>query len=311
LSPLLFSVLLKDLPKQICGPRNLVKVLLYADDLVIYGRSRFQIQQALARLDAAVKDLGLTINLRKTEALKFRRGGRVARNDSLHLGSFPLAYVNRFPYLGITLPFNGTGFSWHVLERCRKALLATASIRNPQRLSLATAIRLFDLKIAPVAAYGVDLLWSHLTARNLEQLNRVKAAFLKRTMGLHTSARNRLVYLLADCPLLMEDLRHRHNLPRTAAFNECIGRWEQKFAEVDADFYTSGAMTNGAWREVDRPNRHVVARFAVHGFHHKLCVESSFHEPNDTCICNRCGAGCSRYHAADCQLVTSLGSLAH
>lgn len=130
LSPLLFSILLKALPKRIKGARNMVNVLLYADGLVVYGTSRFHVQQALARLHQAVNNLVLSINLGKTEAMKFRRGGRVSERDTLHLPGSPLAYVNRFTYLGLTVSVNGRSFTAHVAEICRKALLATYSISD-------------------------------------------------------------------------------------------------------------------------------------------------------------------------------------
>ena len=309
ISPLLFSVLLKDFSESVCGPRGLVKVLLYADDLVIYGPSRFQLQQALARLHQAVSELGLTVNLAKTEAVKFRRGGRVATNDALHLTSSAITYVNSFCYLGLLLPSNGHSFPAHLTERCRKALIAAGSIRSPQRLSLATAIRLFDLKVAPVATYGIEVIWRDMTAKNFDQLNRVKASFLKLALGLHRTAQNRLVYLLSGTPLLSEDLRQRFGLPETTAFLEHLRSWERKFAEIDVEFYNAGANLSDTWKELDRPNRHVVTRFAVHGFHHVLCAESGYHEPGSNCACQRCGSPCDKYHAARCALVPSLASL--
>ena len=310
LSPLLFSVLLKDLPLRTRGQRDLVKVILYADDLVIYGSSRFQIQQALARLFAISTELGLTVNQAKTVAMKFRRGGRIAAQDTLHIATTPLAYVKKFPYLGLLLTPNGHSFLSHVAERCRKALIAVSTFRNPQLLSIPTALRLFDLKIAPIAAYGIALIWSDLTPTSLEQLNRLKASFLKRVLGLHRTARNRLVYLLVDTPLFVEELKQRFDLPASRSYETVLATWENKFAEIDADFLNTRAMQESTWKGVDRSNRHVVARFAVHGFHHRLCATLGFHEPDVSCVCGRCGRFCERYHAPHCHLVPSLASLA-
>lgn len=47
LSPLIFSVLLKDLPRRMRRQKDLVKVLWYVNDLIIYGGNRFHVQQAL------------------------------------------------------------------------------------------------------------------------------------------------------------------------------------------------------------------------------------------------------------------------
>lgn len=57
----------------------------------------FQVQQALAQLYVAVIDLGLSISLIKTEAIKFRREGGIAATDILYVARLLLAYVSRFP----------------------------------------------------------------------------------------------------------------------------------------------------------------------------------------------------------------------
>ena len=88
-----------------------VKVLEYADDLALYSPSRFHLQQALYTLASYV---GLTIYTKKTEAMKFRRGGRLASNDKLSLAGQSIDFVNNFTYLGITLSTTGTSFSKHV-----------------------------------------------------------------------------------------------------------------------------------------------------------------------------------------------------
>ena len=309
LSPLLFSLLLNDLPARVQGSTGHVRTLLYADDLVIFGRSRFHVQQALARLSIYVREVGLTINMDKTEAMKFRRGGRFAESDPLHIGGTPLKYVNSFKYLGVTMPTNGRSFTEHITDRTRRALVASVGIKTPSRLSMRTALNLFEIKVAPVASYGIEVIWEFLSATQLEQLDRVKPAFLKRAMGLHCTARNRLVYLLGDTPLFVEDLRRRFSLPVTPAFSEFISVWERKMAEVDPEFYNTGAMINDTWKGTNRLNRHTVTRFAIHGFHHVLCNTTGYHSPDDTCVCVRCGEFCARYHAAECRSVASLNSL--
>lgn len=79
-SPLLFSILPECFSDQVEASRKCVEVVLYANNLVICGPSRFQVQQVLTRFDAAVTDLGLIVSLRrnKTESMQFRKGGRIA-----------------------------------------------------------------------------------------------------------------------------------------------------------------------------------------------------------------------------------------
>ena len=101
--------------------------------------------------------------------------------------------TSKFTYLGITLTTSGVSFAQHVEARAAKALAAASMIEAPQKLSLKTALKLFDIKVAPTAAYGVRLIWKHLHRGDLETLDRVKAAFLKRVLGLHSNTKNRIV----------------------------------------------------------------------------------------------------------------------
>ena len=310
LSPLLFSMLLKDLPGETYGVWQNVKIILYADDLLIYGRSPIHVQSALVRLSSAVRRLGLTVNSDKTVAMRFRNGGRVPGDASLTLDGKPIPYVNKFVYLGLYISFNARCFTWHIKDRCRKALLAAATIKKPQLLSVRTAMQLFDIKVLPTATFAVELIWEHLTAENLECLDKCKASFIKRVLGLHRSAKNRLVYLLADTTRPTDDILRRFSLCETPAYRKTVEKWEQKKTEIDPNFFHTPAMLDSAWKKSCRTNRHVLTRFSVHGFHHILCSRKGWHQPDSACVCSRCGHPCSLYHATDCPRVTSLGSLA-
>lgn len=311
LSPLLFALLLRDLPPIVKGVTGRIKVILYADDVVVYGNCLVQVQKALVRLQTLSRSLGLTINQSKTEALKFRRGGRIASGDQLHIDGHQLKFVNSFRYLGVNLPHNGKSFTAHLTERCAKALVAAHQIQNPQKLSLNTAMRLYDLKVAPVVSYNIEMFWDDLTVGNLEMLNKVKASFIKRTLGLHPTTRSRLAYLLAGSMLAIEDFRARFGLRETDAYRDCLEAWETKFAEVDPEFHSSWAMKQEKWKEPHQENRNVVTRYSVHGFHFKLCTNKSFHEALMCCICRRCSGQCNKYHAATCPCVPSLNALAN
>lgn len=277
--------------------------------MVLFGRSRFHVQQALYRLQKASEDLGLKINEAKTEAVKFRRGGRLAADDRLRLNSHALKFVDRFKYLGVTLHCFGKSFTAHITDRCARAVTATNSIPKPHLLSLRTALRLFDLKIAPTASYGIDIIWDKLTLANLETLNKIKATFLRRVLGLHSSSRSRYVFLLANSPLFIEDLVSRFHLPPTEIYKEWIRLWEDKMADVDPQFFNTDAMLNDDWKKPDRRTRHLATRYAIHGFHHRVCSTKSYHDPTELCRCTLCLEPCSRYHAGECRKVTSIRNL--
>ena len=87
----------------------------------------------------------------------------------MHVGETTIRYVNSFKYLGVVLPTNGRSFSEHIVDRVRRALVATVGIRTPARLSLKTALILFNMKIAPVAAYGYNIIDTLFRGREVDR----------------------------------------------------------------------------------------------------------------------------------------------
>jgi len=310
LSPLLFSILISDLPSRITTRHPSVNMLLYADDLVIYSRSRFHLQQALVSLSSYSGEMGLYINKKKTEAMKFRRAGRMGLKDGLRLDGSPLEYVKVFTYLGVTLAPSGHCFSQHVKDRVRKAKIATSSIRSPQKLSLKTALQLFDLKVAPCAGYGIQLIWKYLTLDQFKTLEKIKPSYLTRVLALHMSTRNRLVYILTGASLFVCDLKRRFDLEETPAYVEFLEKQNEKLTDVDPEIFLSSALVNGNQKSANWKCRFVVTNFAVHGFHQEVCNVKGHHDPGSSCVCKLCGKPCPRYHARHCSKVASLSSLA-
>ena len=152
----------------------------------------------------------------------------------------------------------------------------------------------------------MNLVWEYLSLSNFETPNRLKAAYLKRLLGLHSSAKNRTAYLLANTPLFTEELLKQYKLPCTDAYSANIRDWEIKLTEIEADFLWTPAIENDRWKGANRTNRHLITRHAAHGFHHKLCRTAGHHEPIEDCLCAKCGALCERYHALKCPERVSL-----
>lgn len=310
LSPLLFILLLADLPSCIQMKHSDVRVLLYADDLAIYSRSHRQMQKSLNTLSAYVDEIGMEINADKTKATKFRGGGFIPESDKLYLNGTTVEYVNNFTYLGLVLSTSGNSFTKHIEERAQKSAVASYSVSDPRKLSVKTALMLFDLKIAPVASYGVPLVWDKLTTANLSELERVKTSYLKRMIGVDSRTPRALVYLMTGTRLFVDEIKQRFSLPETSAWKEFIFLQKEKWSRVDKEFYSTGAMVDSSWKELNRPNRHLVTRFAAHGFHHLICIFDHYHDPTPDCRCMLCGDECERYHAQKCFKIASISSLA-
>ena len=282
---------------------------MYADDLVMYSPFSFQVSQALSTLKEASSAVGLEINIAKTQAMKFRKGGRLAKTDRFLLNGSVVPIVSKFCYLGLIIPSNGHSFAAHVKERARKAAAAATQIRTPSGLALKTASALFDMKVSPTATYGIKLIWSDLKISDIRTLDKVKPSFLKRALGVPSTARNTLVYLLAASNRLVEDLKDHLQLPETPAFLDFRRECRQKLLDIGPEFFETPAMLSDAWKGSQRPTRHLVTRAAVHGFHHMLCETSSFHEPEANCRCKFCRAICGRYHLLRCAEAPPLATL--
>jgi hypothetical protein len=300
ISSLLFIVALYDIPARIKAAFPTVDVILYADDLVLHCASIKCVNEALNLLADLAAECGLRINLPKTKAMKFRRGGRLAASDVITLHGTDIPFVSKFCYLGFTISSSAKSFAEHVRSRKVKAITAIATIPDLRKLSVATGLKLFSLKIAPIASYGIRVTWCYLKLADLINLDAVKTAFLRRLLGLHGQSRSRLVYLISDTPTFIEELVQTFRLPYTPALHDFLRQQEQKFAEVDPNIYTTPALSSNAWRAPLMDARHAICRHALHGFHHLFCTNRAFHSPDDSCSCQFCHQSCEQYHSTVC-----------
>jgi hypothetical protein len=306
MSPILFVLLTVNLLERLRTECPEVEITMFADDLEASGTRRVAVQRAVDLINAWAKSVGMSVNTDKTKAIKFRRGGRLARDDVILIDGEPVEFVRSFTYLGVTISSNGKSFREHISTRTSKALTcAYSDLKNPSRLSLPTALKLFDLKVAPIATYALTVIWKYLSVRDLLSLDRVKTAFLKRAMCLARNSRNRLVYLLAGCPTLVEQVRTMFQLEETSAYVDFMKLRSDRLAEVDLDFYVTPAMLDMSWKEALFSSRHAYTRYSIHGFHHLICTKRHFHYAEMDCVCVNCGRICTQYHLLLCDNFTS------
>ena len=307
LSPLLFILATADATKSVTSED--VKSYIYADDMVIVSSSQEKLQNAYNNLVDWVERNKLTVNENKTVSMSFRRGGKQAL---FYHKSRPLTTVTHFKYLGVVFQTPGNVFTLHVKERAVAAVKAMNDIKKLSKLSFSTAIKLFHAMISPIATYGLENIWIHLTKRQVAELEKVKATYLKKAMCLFKYTPNRMVYILAREQFYIEELRFTMLLPNTKGYEELLQEMRQKRDEVWSDFYGTDAMASRDWMQCNYELRHVMTRFAVHGFHHQICVIARYHQPGPGCECKRCGKVCERYHVMTCgqreESLTKFGS---
>jgi len=301
-SPPLYNALTHDLPALInAATNNKAKCFMYADDLAISADDLPTLQLSLDTLHTWCISKRVTVNVAKTNLMIFRNGGPIPVG-TLSYNNENIEYVNHFKQLGIILQTKASSFHLHVEDRRASAIAAIAGIPRINLLSVVTALKLFDLKIAPIASYGIQLTWDILTTAQLGRLESVKATFLKRVLCVYKKSKSRYVYLLTGAEYFVIELKERFNLPETDAYKKFKSIREQKVKEIDPEFYNTRAMSDPdkSWALPEQKERHVATRFAVHGFHHFLCNNNEFHDVSDKCLCKLCGNACSTYHVIHC-----------
>jgi Reverse transcriptase (RNA-dependent DNA polymerase) len=303
LSPFLFIYSINDINK-ILKKYPSIKILLYADDIVLLGANLQDIQKALAEIKMYLLQRKLKLNLDKCKIVKFRKGGkgRYKKDDILTLDGQKLEFISDFCYLGVVFQSSGFSFSKHILKRVKASYFAISKLTLIHKSSIETALKLFDLAISPIASYGIEIVWENLNKEDLYNLETVKSRFLKKVLGLSKYTKSRFTYKLANTDFFVNDLRKRFSLPNTPAYEKFLENKIFAQNQINPDFYTTPAMCNDKWKSANFDNRHTITRYACHGFHYILCKNKTFHAlAKESCICELCNSKIGQYHFFKCK----------
>jgi hypothetical protein len=144
---------------------------------MLTSTSQDKLQTAFNCLAEWARKNKLKLNEDKTVSMTFRRGGK----QQFLIGDRVLKSVSNFKYLGVTFQTQGHVFTKHISERMSAAKRAINDIDHQNRLSLATAMKLFQLKVAPVATYGLENIWTHLRVKQLENIEKIKGHLFEKS----------------------------------------------------------------------------------------------------------------------------------
>ena len=118
LSPFLFAMYVNDFEAELAvkgieginiGMLNLY-ILLYADDIILLGKTPEDLQKALSVLEEYCMRWKLKVNTDKTKIMIFRKGGRIPNNINFIYKNESIEIVNKFCYLGIVFTSGGSCF---------------------------------------------------------------------------------------------------------------------------------------------------------------------------------------------------------
>ncbi|CAB0002594.1 unnamed protein product [Nesidiocoris tenuis] len=190
LSPFLFDLFINDLWEAMGGGVLVggakIKVLAFADTLVLIAPDPVSLQLMITDLNAYSTRWSLSINLEKSKIMIFRNGGRRARAESWNLNGEPIEVVSKYKYLGVTLTPN-LFYNEHFLERGQAVGVAVGKIW-PMMLRTGIPIgdkwRVFDATAKAVVQYGAQV-WGYKKNALLE---RPQLQFIRRlfTLPAHT-----------------------------------------------------------------------------------------------------------------------------
>lgn len=146
--------------------------------------------------------------------------------------------VSDYKYLGVTIQTSVKCFTKHITENVAQAIMTIHYINHIRQLSQ-TSMEIFRAKIMPILTYVIEINWSHFTGKNLEALERVKAVYMKKAIGVSKTSSSRPVYLLAGESYVIEDMELQMLPPYTPKVSETVLAVMVKKREViHPEFYT-------------------------------------------------------------------------
>ena len=210
-SPIFFSFFVNDLENSISTDNDgievydiFIRLLMYADDMVIFSDSESGLQEALNNLKFYCNKWGISVNTKKTKVVVFKKGSFSANSGQWVYGDHILEVVPYFKYLGLSISANGS-FAYHFKETVNSARRALFGLRksfndNPE-IYPKMKIDLFNSMVTPILFYGCEV-WGFCKADSLE---RFYISFLKNVLGVKQSTPNCFVYgELGLYPLIIE-----------------------------------------------------------------------------------------------------------
>ena len=276
----------------------------FADDLVILAKDLPRLQSYLRQTDEWSRSNGLQISTSKTKIMRFSRGGSYSKTDrQVKLRHSKIELVNNFNYLGVTLTPK-LSFTQHLEIKKAKAAAATILIGNMKDLEIKQAMKIFKIKVAPIATYCIRIIAEDLSTNNLKQLDQIKTQFVKKVLGLPENTSSTLSLHLASEKRFAEELASKGTKFREEVLREYREICEEKHWKFFLEnFMASPAYQSERWKNSHQPNRGLICRATWHGYHHLMCTRPNcFDRSECTCkFCNR--TNIERYHIQTCTVI--------
>lgn len=212
MSPLLFSLYINDLHEHLGGGIFIddlnIRLLLYADDIVLLAEDIEVLQKMIKKLENYCELWSLEVNLTKSKIMVYRNGGKTSKNEKWYFKEEEIEIVNEYNYLGMILTPKMV-FTKHVQKRlnaAKSSINATwSSFLNKPDICIKTKYHIFSAVSRAIQSYGAQV-WGHT---HFEEVDKLQRYFIKRILKLPNSTPNYALMLesgLEDCHLFTLNL---------------------------------------------------------------------------------------------------------
>lgn len=198
LSPLLFSLYINDLHDFLEGGLQVgnlnIRLLLYADDIVLISDDVNVLQKMIKKLETYCNYWNLEVNLAKSKIMVFRNGGRLAHHEKWVFNGEEIDIVNEYCYLGMILTPKCV-FTKHVSKRLSSAkncLNSTwSNFLGKKDISFQAKTHLYNAVCRSIQSYGAQI-WGH---SHFDEVDRLQRYFVKRVINLPKFTPNYTLFL--------------------------------------------------------------------------------------------------------------------
>lgn len=198
LSPLLFSLYMNDLHDELPGGVSVgdihVKILLYADDIVLLSEDRTSLQAMIDKLAEYCKVWSLTVNLTKSKVMIFRRGPRIAAADNFNYDNTTIDVVNEYQYLGVKLTYN-VSFNKHLKAKLSSAKAAINMVWKDfisnKSIGVSNKKLVYESTCRSVMCYAAQV-WG---CKHFDDVEKLQRFFIKKMLKLPSHTPNYMLFL--------------------------------------------------------------------------------------------------------------------
>lgn len=198
LSPTLFSIYINDLCDELPGGiifRNvLIKLLMYADDLVLIAEDAQSLQRMIDKLSVYCQRWNLMVNLQKSKIIVFRNGARRPSSERWFYNDVAIEVVNEYKYLGVIFNYN-MSFNKHLDEK----LIASKNAMNSSWNSFmknkdiipSKKVKIFEAANRSIMCYAGQV-WGF---KQFDQVEKLQRYFLKRMFNLPDNTPTYMIHI--------------------------------------------------------------------------------------------------------------------